>query len=241
MALRGRTWPEGYPGDYRTIEGVYANSPGGNGVGIHIDRYFLSRTLAVAVRSRCRHLTMLLEQRAAEESIGSKWLNLACGPCRELLPLSSLLNERIIFCVDSDINALKYAENLFALYPLDNFRFITENANRFVNAKRTIKRYGYFSTIYSAGLFDYIPNDKLSILLRGLYDTLLPGGLFIAPFKDMTRYETFDYQWFVKWHFFYQRSETDFRAAFTEAGIPDNLINVQRDDSGVLLFFIIRK
>ena len=33
MMSRGRTWPEGYPGDYRTLEAVYANEPAGEGVG----------------------------------------------------------------------------------------------------------------------------------------------------------------------------------------------------------------
>ena len=65
MMSRARSWPEGYPGDYRTLEAVYANEPSGGGIGLQLDRYFLSRTLAVAVRSRCRHLSRLLIDRAA--------------------------------------------------------------------------------------------------------------------------------------------------------------------------------
>jgi hypothetical protein len=241
MVLRGRTWPEGYPGGYKTLEGVYANSPSGDGVARHIDRYFLSRMLAVAVRSRCRLLTKLLDQRACEEAPGAKWLNLACGPCRELLALAAPTDGRTIYCVDSDKNSLDYAKELLADRPLGDRHFVTENAYRFVNAKRTTERYGEFSTIYSAGLFDYIPGDKLSPLLRGLYDSLASGGLFITPFKDINRYETFDYHWFVKWHYFYQRTEADFRAVFADAGIPDSEISAQRDDTGVLLFFSIRE
>jgi hypothetical protein len=45
----------------------------------------------------------------------------------------------------------------------------------------------------------------------------------------------------VKWHYFYQRTEADFRAVFADAGIPDSEISAQRDDTGVLLFFSIRK
>ena len=241
MAVRARNWPEGYPGDYRTLEGVYRNTPSGKGVGIHIDRYFLSRTLAVAVRSRCRHLSELLTIRSAEEPPGAKWLNLACGPCRELLSISSSANGRCIYCVDSDTNALDYAKDLLADASLGKFHFLEGNAYRFANAKRNIDRFGLFSTIYSAGLFDYIPSKQLSTLLSGLYESLAPGGIFIAPFKDKTRYETFDYHWFVKWHYFFQRDESEFRAVFAKAGISYDAIRVERDDSGVLLFFIIRK
>jgi extracellular factor (EF) 3-hydroxypalmitic acid methyl ester biosynthesis protein len=241
MVARARNWPEGYPGDYKTLEAVYANSPSGDGVGRHIDSYVLSRTLAVAVRSRCRMLTKLLDQRAREEAPGARWLNLACGPCRELVALAAPADSRTIYCVDSDENSLNYAKDLLADRLLGDRHFVTENAYRFVNAKRTTEKYGQFTTIYSAGLFDYIPSDKLSPLLRGLYDSLAPGGLFIAPFKDRNRYETFDYHWFLKWHYFYQRTEPDFRAIFADAGVPDREIIVQRDDTGVLLFFTVRK
>lgn len=241
MVHRARKWPEGYPGDYKTLEGVYANSPNGEGVARHIDQYFLSRTLAVAVRSRCRLLTRLLDKRAQEEAPGAKWLNLACGPCRELLSLTSPANHRAIYCVDSDKNSLAYAKKLLANHDLGERHFVTENAYRFVNGKRTIDKYGQFTTIYSAGLFDYVPSEKLVPLLKGLYESLAPGGFFIAPFKDSNRYETFDYHWFVRWHYFHQRTEPDFRTLFAEAGIPASEIRVQRDDSGVLLFFTVLK
>jgi hypothetical protein len=39
MVSRARLWPEGYPGDYLTLEMVYANVPTGDGVARHIDRY----------------------------------------------------------------------------------------------------------------------------------------------------------------------------------------------------------
>jgi hypothetical protein len=87
-----------------------------------------------------------------------------------------------------------------------------------------------------------MPADEIQqALVRGLYDSLAPNGLIIAPFKDMNCYETFDHHWFTKWHFFYQRTEADFRAVFSDAGIPSNAMSIERDDSGVLLFFAIRK
>ncbi len=53
--------------------------------------------------------------------------------------------------------------------------------------------------------------------------------------------ETFDYHWLVRWNFFFQREEPEFRAIFAAGGVHDNSISVERDDSGVLLFFTIRK
>lgn len=241
MITRARNWPEGYPGDYKTLEAVYANQPTGNGVGLHLDRYFLSRTLAVAIRSRRRHLSSLLTARSAAEQTDAKWLNLACGPCRELLNVPPPIQRRTVICVDSDTNALSYAANLLAARPLGEVQFLAENAYRFANAQRNVKRFGYFSTIYSAGLFDYIPSERLSTIVGALYQSLSIDGMLIAPLKDCRRYETFDYHWGVRWHFFFQRDETEFRAIFAAAGIPVDAISVERDNSGVLLFFTIRK
>lgn len=241
MMSRARSWPEGYPGDYRTLEAVYANEPSGGGIGLQLDRYFLSRTLAVAVRSRCRHLSRLLIDRAAVESGPAAWLNLACGSCRELLPVPPPTNTRRIFCVDSDANALGYAQRLLVDHDLGELQPLVENAYRFTKAQRNIKRFGEFTTIYSAGLFDYLPSGSLSSLLGGLYQSLASGGVLIAPFKDCTRYETFDYHWLVCWNYFLQRDEAELRSIFTAAGIPDSSVNVERDDTGVLLFFTIIK
>ena len=157
MISRARTWPEGYPGDYKTLEGVYANEPAGEGVGLHLDRYFLSRTLAVAIRSRRRRLAELLTARTAAESNAAIWLNLACGSCRELLDVPPPLSKRKIFCVDSDPNALSFAGALLANQPLGELVFRTENAYKFVNPERNATRYGQFSTIYSAGLLTTLP------------------------------------------------------------------------------------
>ena len=77
--------------------------------------------------------------------------------------------------------------------------------------------------------------------MGSLYQSLAPNGLLIAPLKDRCRYETFDYHWGARWSFFLQRDESDFRAIFAEAGIPHDAIAVERDDSGVILFFTVRK
>lgn len=241
LMQRARTWPEGYPGDYLTLEAVYSNRPHGDGIGKVLDRYFLSRTLAVAVRSRLRTLCQLLAERSAAETAGARWLNLAAGSCRELLSIPPVAKPRRILCIDYDANALEYAKQLVTPHLEDTLTFKTDNAFRMANAARNIERYGEFTTIYSAGLFDYVKSGQLARLLAGLYGSLAKGGVLIAPFKDATRYDTFDYHWLVKWDFFLQRTEADIRAIFADAGVPRERLSVTRDDSGVILFFTATK
>ena len=148
---------------------------------------------------------------------------------------------RVIYCVDTDTNALEYATNLISGKNIGRVEFLRENAFRFINAKRVIENYGQFTTIYSAGLFDYIKSDHLTRLIAALFGCLKEAGVFIVPFKDCRRYTTFDYHWFVKWHFFFQRTHEHFMQIFADAGVPHNAITVERDDSGVILFFILHK
>lgn len=238
---RARVWPEGYPGDFRTLEGIYANEPIGHGIAAHMDRYSLSSTLAIAIRSRLRKMKALLSKRQLEEDGDSSWLNLACGPCRELETLLLPDGRRPrVYCVDTDPNALEHAAGLLAQSPI-NATFIEDNAFAFTDAAQNFARFGRFSTIYSAGLFDYIGSDRLVGLLRGLYESLQTDGVLIAPFKEQQYYDTFDYHWYSRWNYFLQRSEDDFRSFFTEAGIPDDAISMERDESGVILFFKIRR
>ena len=242
LMQRTRVWPEGYPGDYLTLEAIYANRPHGEGLGGQLDRYFLSRTLAVAVRSRLRMLCRLLSARTNAEPAGARWLNLAAGSCRELLFVpSAMVAQRHILCIDYDPKALEYGKRLLSERTGDALTFRTDNAFRMANAKRNIERYGKFTTIYSAGLFDYVKSEPLTRLIGGLYGSLADDGVLIAPFKDAARYETFDYHWLVNWHYFLQRSEDEIRRIFFEAGVPRENVTVTRDDSGVILFFIVTR
>lgn len=239
LITRVRTWPEGYPGDFVTLEALYVNQPWAErGLGNFLDRYFLSRTLAVAVRSRLNKLTSLLNIRAQDEEGESNWLNVACGPCRELLSVPRS-DQRKIWCIDQDEASLAYAEDL--LQRKHNTVFRKMNAFRLINPERNVEQFGELTTIYSAGLFDYIDTERLERLLAGLYGSLAKDGVLIASFKDQIRYDTFDYHWFMKWHYFLQRSESECYQLLENAGIPHNKMTVVRDDSGVILFFLCSK
>ncbi len=245
LMRRVRTWPEGYPGDYLTLEGVYADAPQSDTpIGRLLDRYFLSRTLAVAVRSRLKTLTKLLQSRASEEKGDSpNWLNLASGPARELLSVSPVPTTKI-WCLDYDAHANDYAKGLLQQANHENLKrteFLRVNAMKLVDPGVNVRQFGRLTTIYSTGLFDYIPTVPLIALLKGLYNSLAPGGLLIGSFKDRKKYETFDYHWCSRWHFFYQREEAEFHDILAQARIPKAQLAVEREETGVILFFLARK
>jgi hypothetical protein len=67
------------------------------------------------------------------------------------------------------------------------------------------------------------------------------GGKLITSFKDAERYRSQEYHWIFDWDGFLQRTEEDFRNILFEAGIPDTSISEVREDSGIIVFYVITK
>lgn len=237
--------PRGYPGDFETLEAIYADAPRSDDVfGRALDRYFLSTTLARAIRARKSACAALLDRVLTErgdERIDV--LDIACGPCRELQELPRLVSDtRLHFIgIDQDSAALDHAAARLGEAGLapDRIMFQRENALRLTSARRNLERFGRFDLIYSAGLYDYLP-DRLLVPLINATGALLRDerSEYVIAFKDGARYDRTEYQWHVDWWFF-QRTEEDCRRLLT--GTDLDLVRVERDASGVILFFTLRR
>jgi extracellular factor (EF) 3-hydroxypalmitic acid methyl ester biosynthesis protein len=240
---RARTWPQGYPGDYQTLESVYRNTPLSTGLGYFMDVHFLRSTLGNAVRERIVTLTDILSS-SLKQYVRPSILNIACGSCRELPGLSQNIMDvgGHIICIDHDEAALDFSMRRLVSTPLDpqHTFFKKYNAVKMINYDRNMKEFGPQDIIYSAGFFDYLNDDTLIRLLNSAYRMLKPGGTLIAPFKDANKYRTQEYHWFVDWTGFLQRKPEDVLALLEKAGIPRSLYEVSRDRTGVILFIVAR-
>ncbi|MDA8169982.1 MAG: PilZ domain-containing protein [Nitrospiraceae bacterium] len=238
-----RTWPKGYPGDYKILEGIYRNMPLSEGLGWLLDSYFLSTTLAKAVRERLSWIKGML-QKEFEARKGPRVLNIACGSTRELFELAPRIkeSEAEMTCVDLDSDAIDFVLNRLSYTDIvHQIKMRKYNALRMVNHEKNIKEFGSQDIIYSIGLFDYLTDDVLVRLLKALYLTLNPGGKLVAGFKDCRRYETQDYHWLVDWNAFYQRTEEESRILIEKAGISEKCVEIDRDRSGVIIFYTLQK
>lgn len=238
------TWPQGYPGDYKTLEAFYKNTPQSTGIGFYIDRYILSTELGMAVRGRKEALKNLLlkELRKHEKT---KVLDIACGSCRELVEISSDIeaNNSHVTCVDLDSDALAFSAARLSTtgVSMDRFTFRKYNALKMISHERSLKEFGMQDIIYSTGLYDYLESAVLVRMFRALYQLVNPGGTMIISFKDCKRYSTFDYHWVSDWDTFYQRQESDCWKILEDAGIERKNVATAREESGVILFFMVSK
>jgi extracellular factor (EF) 3-hydroxypalmitic acid methyl ester biosynthesis protein len=244
---RARTWPQGHQGDYKMLETIYRNTPLSEGIGYYMDLFTLNTPLAIAVRNRIKKLQDILRdelQRREKPSV----LNIACGSCREVFELTPEIEKSgaKITCIDLDNDALSFAANRLSytgISPLtsNQVNLRKYNALRMFDDELNMNEFGKQDIIYSVGFFDYLPSDFLGNMLGALYNLLNPGGILITSFKDASRYRHQEYHWAVDWDGFLQRTEEDFRSIFSDAEIPDSAISEMREDSGVIVFYVITK
>lgn len=240
---RTRTWPQGFQGDYKTLEGVYKNTPLSDGIGYYLDLYMLNAPLAHAVRNRIKKLEELLRDEILKRERPSI-LNIGCGSCRELMGLVPEIKESNarVTCIDNDNDALAFAQSrLYYTGIFEQVEFRKYNALRLFDYELAMSDFGKQDIIYSVGLFDYLPSDFLVKMFGTLYNLLNDGGRLIAAFKDARRYRPQEYHWLVDWNGFLQRNEEDFMGIFFDADIPDSAISEMREDTGIIIFYIITK
>ena len=244
---RARTWPQGYQGDYKMLESLYRNTPLADGIGYYLDFIGLNSSLAIGVRNRIKRLEEILRKELKNRERPSV-LNIACGSCREVFELAPEIehSRANVTCIDIDNDALAHAANRLSytnISPLSSnlVKFRKYNALRMFDHELNVQEFGLQDVIYSVGFFDYLESDFLTNLFGALYKLLKPGGKLIASFKDAERYRHQDYHWLVDWDGFLQRTEKDFMEIFSDAAVPLSRISISREESGVIIFYIIEK
>ncbi len=238
---RARTWPQGYQGDYKTLETVYRNMPMASGIGYYFDLIALNATLAEGVRNRIRMLQGFLKEEL-NNRINPKVMSIACGSCRELMELAPDIEQASaqLVCIDNDEDALQYAQGRLSYTgAISNIEFLKYNALRLFDVEIAERDFGTQDIIYSAGLFDYLDSDFLVKIFNSLYALLKKSGKIIAPFKDADKYGSQLYHWLGDWDGFQQRNEKDFHDIFSRAGIPADCITEIRDKTGSIIFYCI--
>lgn len=241
---RARTWPQGYPGDHKTLESIYRNTPQSSGIGYYLDRYCLSTALAVAVRERRVTLREIL-RKELDRRESPRILDIACGSCREVFELAPEIERSgaHVTCLDFDSDALDFAAGRLAYSGISEgqIEFRKYNALKMVSHERNLKEFGLQDVIYSVGFYDYLQDDVLIRLLNALYSLLAPGGTFITSFKDCRRYPLFDNAWLLDWDAFLQRTEDEMWSLLDRAGIPRSSVSSCREASGVIVFLLATK
>lgn len=170
--------PRGYAGDAVMMDYMNFQQPprGCSKLGERIFRAVVASPNGASVRWRCEYLAGLIAREAQCRSSLSV-LSVACGHCREGLMLQPATKARIkrLIALDQDAKSLEVVRNSLK-------GFVTP-VRMNVKDIATDSSLGSFDLIYSAGLFDYLPDRAATALCTALLKRTTSGGtLLIANF-----------------------------------------------------------
>lgn len=225
--------PFGYPGDFKVINSIYRQYVNPNPKYSNWDRFFQDQAGAQAVRNRKNYFINYCNKLEAGNKEDIKVLILGCGPATDVNEyLEKNSESRISFVlIDFDQNAIDFAKH-------QNERFNGSIEYFRINVLR-YKPSRYFDLIWSAGLFDYFKNKHFSYMIGKYYKFLNKKGEFIIgnfsidnPTKRLMEVLS---EWYLN-----HRSKYDLMKLAVDAGIDENLVQIDMEELGVNLFLRLK-
>jgi extracellular factor (EF) 3-hydroxypalmitic acid methyl ester biosynthesis protein len=226
--------PHGYAGDFEIIDRIYRRHVSEDCRHTAWDHFFHAGDAAKAVRARKAFCVNLFNHHALRLEQGAEILNVASGPCRDVLEFKSQGTQFAelsrVHCVDMDENAIAYASKL-----LNAYRGITFERRNVLRAFFEPK----YDLVWSGGLFDYF-NDRVFVtVLKRLYAAVRPGGeLVVGNFSPLL--STRSYMEFGDWRLNY-RDATRLRELAEAAEATAASIVVDSEEMGLNLFLRLQK
>ncbi len=229
--LQGLTYrkPHGYSGDFEIIDYMYQKKMFSDTRFQKWDKYYYAHQAANAVINRKRYFIELVKMKAAGKNRPLRLLNIASGPCRDVLELFQQVSpEKVkIHCVEMDPKAIGYARNLLGSYA-DDVEFTCRNIFKFDTNEE-------FDLIWSAGLFDYFENDVFIRLLGRIHKWCAPSGeIVIGNFSPVNPSRSY-MEKALGWYLFHRTHEELKQIAF-QSGFKYNQLEVKSEELGVNLF-----
>jgi extracellular factor (EF) 3-hydroxypalmitic acid methyl ester biosynthesis protein len=236
---RAFTKPQGYAGDYYTIELLYAAVPRGTGlIGCALDAWALGRPAARAVRNRRVYVAETVRHLVTHWPPGQEVAicSLGSGPARELVDLLRQPTETGIHatCIDMDPDALAYAQAQACVAGvLNRFSFVQGNVVQMARGDKQLP--GKQHVIYSMGLFDYLPDRVAVAVLNWAYAQLHSGGTLLVGNVDTANPTRAYMDHLLDWRLIH-RSADQLRQLFAHSHFGAQPVDVTRDATGVQLF-----
>lgn len=238
---RLQDWPQGYPGDYNTIEYLCnsRNKAPENSVEYFCEEYALRSAVAQQHRNKVHYQSSLILSTFIKSSEKPRVLSIGCGSCRDLQLIQEYLNkfQGELFLNDMDSEALalsraklKKIERMLQIFP--------GNAIKIINKLGAVEK---FDLVIAGGLFDYLSNKHIGYLVDKILGSLLKTGgkLFFTNIAKGNPYRPW-MEYLADWVLI-ERAESDILAICRDIGLDTETISIKRDETGLTLLVEITK
>ncbi len=242
---RAYTKPRGYAGDYETIIMLCREDAEGRGrIGPLIDEWIIGLSICRALRNR-NALTANMIRDSASRFRGNgpaPVTTLNMGSAIELLDALSGSPKADIAatCFDTDSEAFTYVEQVAAKWGVRG-RLSFKNANVLhLSLGKGEEHLQPQHLIYAVGLTEYLEDRFVVRLLDWVYGHLLPGGRFMMSSIDPSCPDRPFLDHILEWVLTY-RSRHQLEALFKKSRFQEDLLEIQRDETGNLILITASK
>ena len=237
---RLQEWPRGYPGDFETVEYLCDGCSRAEQGTIEdiCERYSLTRAIAQQHRNKVAHQAAHVMRTLLDKPGTARVFSIACGSCpdfRRIAAHLSLLGE--LWLNDSDSDALTFSAR--ALQQIHG-RIHLRPGNAIKVVRKTAQHGLKFDLVLAGGLFDYLPDEHATYLIKHAWSLLDAGGVFFFtniargnPYRPLIEY-------FGDW-FLIERTAEEVMRLCGEAGIPREAVSITREETGLTLLIELRR
>ena len=224
---RLREWPRGYPGDFETIELLVqgAELPTGADPRSWIDWYALNTVIGQQHRNK-----IWWQYQRMSAVTPANILALGCGGGADFNLGPHRFERSHIVLLDLDQDALLLAEDRLRRYC--DVRTICADVRR---GLRKAQDDGPFERVVCGGVFDYLDDRMIVVLLKDIRERLLSfrGSVLFTNIAEGNPFRCW-MEAIANWHLIH-RSEADIARLVAEAGFDLCGLRIARDATGLTL------
>lgn len=221
--------PHGYSGDFEIIDLIYQRKINSDRRFVKWDKYFQAHAAPNAVRNRKEYFIKLVLQKASGRRSPLRILNIASGPCRDILELlEQVPSDKVrIDCIEMDPQAIDYAKNLLGRFS-DDVHFTQRNIFKFNTDEK-------YDLIWSAGLFDYFNDDAFVQILSRMRSWSAPSGEIVIGNFSVCNPSRSYMENAGNWYLFH-RTDSSLKQLAERSGLSNGGIEVRTEPLKVNLF-----
>jgi extracellular factor (EF) 3-hydroxypalmitic acid methyl ester biosynthesis protein len=241
--FRLQTWPNGYPGDYETIEYLWEarNRSTQNTLQYYCEEFALTCPPAQQHRNKITIQSNKILRSLFNSKQQKRILSISSGNTMDIRSIKHFIEKTShqIVLLDTDPKALDFAcDNLKEI--ASQCIFIKGFAT-LSDTQKKIKEIGRFDFVTTGGLFDYLKDKHIVRLLQFIFNELLSeqGTIFFTNIDIGNPYKTW-MEYFVNW-ILIERSKEDIHRIMQNSQISGYEISIQKESSGLTNIIDIKK